>query len=215
MTENQLNKMFTNGHINMHTRLGSRLFTMPGSSVCKGNIQYSMSLIITFWLNKQKWEGCLFLIMLMHSFLMHLTNMVHREMFSFCVSGRSIMSRFSGMRGVKRREQIFVLCVKCRGHFKPARAPRDFWRTRWIDCTSEGCFTFIQQYSFQKILSILDYYIDRSLTCMCTYVYVCRILFTAPQYIFSLVVFYTALKAIGYLKLAFVSCLRMNEAMLV
>lgn len=65
MTENQLNKMFTDGHINMHMQLGSRLLTMLGSSVCKGNIQYSMSLIITFWLNKQKWEGCLFLIMLM------------------------------------------------------------------------------------------------------------------------------------------------------
>lgn len=90
MTENQLNKMFTNGHINMQMLLGSKLFTMLSLSVCKGNIQYSMSPIITFWLNKQKWEGCLFLIMLMLSFLMHRTNTVHREMLSFYIPGKSV-----------------------------------------------------------------------------------------------------------------------------
>lgn len=107
MTENQLNKMFTNGHINMHMKLGSRLFTMLGLSVCKGNIQYSMSLIITFWLNKHKREGCLFLflIMLMLSFFdaSH-SNMVHGELFSFYILGKKCSSLI--FRGVLRENKL-------------------------------------------------------------------------------------------------------------
>lgn len=105
MTENQLNKMFTNGPINMHL-----LFTMLGSSACKGTILYSLSPIITFWLNKQKWEGCSFLIMLMLSFLMHLSTTVHREMFSFCIAGGGITPRFSEVRVLKEGRSFHPLC---------------------------------------------------------------------------------------------------------
>lgn len=69
-----------------------------------------MSLIITFWLNKQKWEGCLFLIMLMLSVLTDLTNTVHREMFNFYISGASVITRFSEMRVLKEGTSFHPLC---------------------------------------------------------------------------------------------------------
>lgn len=101
--------------------------------------------------------------------------MVRREMFSFHISGKMCANG-----GCWKKEQVFILCVKCRAHFKPARAPRDFWKAHWIDCTSEGCFTVIQQFSSQKILSVPNYYVDTSLMCARLYVYVCGILFTGP-----------------------------------
>lgn len=44
--------------------------------------------------------------MLMLSFLMDLTNMVQREMFSFYISGSSVITRFSEMGGVKRKSKF-------------------------------------------------------------------------------------------------------------
>lgn len=184
MTENQLNKMFTNGPINMHW-----LFTMLGSSACKGTILYSPSPIITFWLNKQKWEGCSFLIMWVLLFWCISLLPCVEGWVAFVWQGEVEHLDFHKLGGVERRNKFsyFVWNV---GHVPNLLEPHKFPERCFQLVGCQRGFTCVQEFSWQQVLSGL-------LVCAWTDTRVCRILFTAPHDIFSLALFALCLRVLG------------------